>query len=431
MRRPIAAFAAAIVAWCIGAAAPAAPPEAIEKLELRTWLIANAEAGGVAVLAFRMRPDRELAPPGVWDARAVVDRLQERAVDVRSIVLTDEIASVVRQPPGWPTRITHREINGPGLYAFKDLELVAFCRGEIDPTRLIEFLDTAIATRSLLDERRHELDRRRGDLIARINTSQPFIVDLVNRGIFEEAIDRIDDLWHESIPAQFGLAESAHAKLRLIITEIVRHSGAARAHFAALRDASEARLRAGTATGLDLYDWLLLSGALGDIARITAWVDRVGDTREARRLLNDPELDLFGTLVDAGEWKVAGGIILYPVETAQTLASIVPIMHAGEPVDVLASLESHIRVQIGEVYAACLVADRLPEAARIVATMRDAGRLDAMLRVSLVLAAADARASLPEHLDWLADAEREGLTLPDGLKARVGANLEREAKEQE
>lgn len=256
-------------------------------------------------------------------------------------------------------------------------------------------------------------DRAAPDGAVDIQARMQLARSLADAGQTEKATEEYLWLWDHMLehnPAYYGV------RLSFLVADmgrLARRDDKARAAFAGLRNALEARLRSGDATMDNLLEWIVLNDELGDADRTLAWYDRVKSDPEAAESVARVEFRLRDVLERYGRWADMGRILRNPVFEANRRLALLDKAADGPDVEgdlkarVQAAVESGAYKNLGALYAACLAAGREDDAERIATLLL--ARLDtADARLVLVSTALEARQARPVMRDWLDQAAAKG-----------------------
>lgn len=201
--------------------------------------------------------------------------------------------------------------------------------------------------------------------------------------------------------------------------------------FAALRDETEADLKADRGTWQTIDDWLTLNDVVGDQDRVLAWFDRVKETPEGRATIGRVGYRLGALLLEHRRWKdyvLTNPRPLSDIRSAKEARDMHPGVGGrlmddpvtGERVSVQDRLFRH---KCAELYAAFLGAEKDDEARKIAELAMEFDTEPQMI-VALVRGAHEIGQERAEHLEMLEAARALGADVA-ALDAAVRSALKR------
>lgn len=255
---------------------------------------------------------------------------------------------------------------------------------------------------------------------------------MAEAGRLDDAIEELVFLWDGT---RGNVPETDGARLSLLsahMRRMARRHSAAKVSFTELRDRYGPSIENGTASSGALIEWVRLNQVIGDEDATLAWYEDVRDDSEAARRIAAVERELFALLARRQRWAEAGRVLRDPVARAQEIVTRNARVAQTEdlkrqPASKRAMIERYqkrrFRRRLMDLYAACLAADRDPQAEGVaVILLREYG--DGVARLELVQIALMADKPLTHHRVWLDGAEALGE--PDAvLRAELDEALKR------
>jgi len=300
----------------------------------------------------------------------------------------------------------------PTVIAFRDGEEFDRSVGLQEPGPLLEWLDGVNAGKTAIDSMKENLQGGEIDVEQRLR----FAEQLMTAGKYDESTDEYVWLWENMLkhsPHHAGVRGSFMAG---DMQQLVSEHEPARARFAKLRDATEARLTSGKSRSDDRDDWIVLNEVVGDNERTLAWFDAVKNDPSKREELDRSSFRIEDMLEEQGRWAdrgrlmadVTGFLSRAFMMHNMTLASV--DRRAGGPGPNAdqdrAMMEEFFRTDMAKAYASLLAAGRDKNADRVAKAVREA-KPDGLMSVALVEWALHVGRARAEHLEWLEEAKKQ------------------------
>ncbi len=231
--------------------------------------------------------------------------------------------------------------------------------------------------------------------------------DLARAGEHEKATGEFVWLWHnmaEEDPAMAGVRGSFMA---MSMQQLAAEFEPAKEKFAAIRDATEARLKAGEKTWNDLDDWIVLNEVVGQEEKTLEWFDRIkgdpGGTFDRYWYRLEPLLERHN------RWADRGKLIRDPMAKLKQMHAQMKMVERMMPKDAQAGdpdLPARMfRDEAGRLHASLLAAEREEDARKVAdeaVALDDTGAMRAAF-VEWALKAEQPRAYHAEMLQGVTD----------------------------
>jgi hypothetical protein len=197
----------------------------------------------------------------------------------------------------------------------------------------------------------------------------------VAAGRLDEATMELVWLWQNIFPEEPSLVGVRVSFMANLMQGLARRHPRAREQFHVLRDKLTTRVDAGTATPVELQDWVALCDVLDDNSRVVNWYDRMGTTVSPTHIkCIEPRLSRL--LQGEKRWADLGGVYTDPLRDLRDKARLlehIPNLAARSPehaVQARASIEQHVVGEIAALHTALCAAGRDAEASGVLEEAR-------------------------------------------------------------
>jgi thiol-disulfide isomerase/thioredoxin len=297
---------------------------------------------------------------------------------------------------------------------------------------LLAWLDGVKRGETSLDALRKAAGDRMGkDGKVDVNARYDLARQLAMSGKEDEATDEYVWLWDNMLkydPAMYGVRLSFMAG---DMQRLAQQHEPALKRFTKMRDALEAKLKAGTSSSEELTEWIVLNGVVDDQDRTIAWFDRVKNDPEAAPDIQRNNFRLERLLEERGRWADLAKLSKNPVADARQKVQMYNMTARTLPKEQAEEIKKYqtqsLRDSISHLYAGLLAAGKEDDADKVAAVLTDALD-DAPSRTALVEMALQANQPRERQLKLLEDAAGKPSAVADDiadLKARLKKALKK------
>jgi thiol-disulfide isomerase/thioredoxin len=316
----------------------------------------------------------------------------------------------------------------PTVIILKDGKEFDRAVGYQKPAELLSWLEAVKRGETSLDQARKAAGDRMGkdgkvDVKARYDLARK----LAQGGKENEALDEYVWLWDNMLKFDRAMVGVRGSFMAGDMERLAQAHEPALKKFTSMRDALEAKLKAGRSDSEQLTDWIVLNEVVNDQARTLEWFDRVKDDPAAEPDLRRNGFRLTRLFEENGRWADLAKLSKDPVADARQKVStfkMIQNMAPKERAEEMKQFETRrLREDISHLYAGLLAAGREDDADKVGQVLIEALD-DAASRRGLVRMALEADQPRQRHLKLLDEADKADPDHADkGLRDQIPATL--------